>query len=98
MAVSAIILLSTLIMWIMYLTTRLPNICSYPEIAFGAKLAYAEDMRTTLDGLSNGTNWLVINRLADVKIKVGEQSDDRMRRIIISTAEVLPLSGLTKYI
>jgi len=95
--VTALMLVCCVVMWTMYPGTRVPNISTYPEIMFGAKLN--THMMRLLNGLGNGTNRIIIERLAKVTIKVGaEQFDGGGQRITISTAEVEPLKKGVEYI
>jgi len=81
--VASIMLICSLIMWGIYPRTRLPNITSFTEIMFGGKLNAS--MNTVLYELSNGTDRIIIERMVNVSIKVGESVQDGVRRVVIST-------------
>jgi hypothetical protein len=72
-------------MWGIYPRTRLPNITSFTEIMFGGKLNAS--MNTVLYELSNGTDRIIIERMVNVSIKVGESVQDGVRRVVISTTD-----------
>ena len=97
--VATVMLICSLIMWVIYPTTQRPNITSFPEIMFGGMLD--EDMKSILNGLGNGTDRIIIERLValvDVKIKVGESIQERGPRVIISTRELTSLRRGVEYI
>jgi hypothetical protein len=83
--VASIMLICSLIMWGIYPRTRLPNITSFTEIMFGGKLNAS--MNTVLYELSNGTDRIIIERMVNVSIKVGESVQDGVRRVVISTTD-----------
>jgi hypothetical protein len=56
-----------------------------------------ESMKRTLNGLSNGTDRMIIDRLLNVKIKVGESFQERVPRVIISTTDPSSLCRGVEY-
>ena len=92
--VTVLTLLSCLAMLVVYPRLN-PNILSFPEVIFGGKLDAS--MRNILAGLSNGTSGMVIEKLVDVQIRVGEQIRDGVVNVVISTGEANPLRSNVIY-
>lgn len=93
--VTVIMLVCSLVMWVVYPKTLRPNISSFTEIMFGGKLD--ESMLRQFDGLSNGTDRRIIERFAEMRIKVGEDWREGVPRIRISTSDIASLSKGVKY-
>jgi len=62
-------MLCCLVMLAIYLSLN-PNILAFPQVTFSAKMDAS--MRNALEGLSNGTSYMILEKFADVKVKVGE--------------------------
>jgi hypothetical protein len=73
-----------------------PNILTFPEVMFGGRMDAT--LKGALTGLSNGTSNMIIEKLVNVRIKVGEQYDDGVAHVVISTGEVAPLRANVDYI
>lgn len=93
--VTALMLGCSLVMCMVYPKTLRPNISSFPELMFSGKLD--EDMLRQFHGLSNGTDRRIIERFAEMRIKVGEDWREGRPRISISTSDIAPLSKNVKY-
>jgi len=88
--VTAAILGCSVVMAVFFPNTRRPNISSYSDIMFAGKVT--DEMRTALYGLSNATDRIIIDKLMDLRIKVGQDPDDEVPRIILSEShDVAPL-------
>jgi len=72
-----------------------PNINSFPEVMFAGKLDGT--MSTALKGLSNGTSAMIMDKFADVKIKVGEHIEDGVASVAMTMLEVDPLQTNVVY-
>jgi hypothetical protein len=72
----------------LYRGAVVPNSSLYPDVAIGGK--FGADMIKAMDRLSNAPNRIMIEKFAEVMVKVGEQNNDGKLRVIISTTTDVP--------
>jgi hypothetical protein len=95
-SLTGVTIISCIVMMTVFPNRLTPNMASFTEVLFGAKLD--ESMKEALSGLSNGTSRMIIEKFVDVEIKVGEQYHGGVPRVVISREDVSSLGRGVSYV